>query len=278
MSNATINNAATSEFVMCKEPACTVVTDGMCYEGLANPSQCPNYAPLVIGDDEIAALEADADWDAETSEPSREPLVGVPLFTGRELDHAGAHRIMLHAVTRVIVLAGPNDSGKTTLLASIFEHFLQGALAGYLFAGCETSPAFDSRCHLSRTDSGRRTEDTERTKSFSEQTMLHLRVRDEALLNPPRDLLLSDLRGELFNEAGFPPGVVNLLSGAGQTGSLLASHMKIAKISFTGSAATGRKVQEAATKSNLKKCTLELGGKSPALIFDDADIENALNQ
>ena len=60
------------------------------------------------------------------------------------------------------------------------------------------------------------------------------------------------------------------------TGALLASHMKVAKISFTGSTATGRKIQDAATKSNLKRVTLELGGKSPLVIFDDCDIDKAL--
>ncbi|KAK4891092.1 hypothetical protein LTR27_010299 [Elasticomyces elasticus] len=80
----------------------------------------------------------------------------------------------------------------------------------------------------------------------------------------------------LFAEAGFPPGVVNILSGAAETGSLLASHMKIAKISFTGSAFVGRLVQVAATKSNLKRVTLELGGKSPAIVFPDAPMDIAL--
>lgn len=83
--------------------------------------------------------------------------------------------------------------------------------------------------------------------------------------------------GELVKEAGFPPGTVNFVTGDGKTGQLLAQHMKIAKISFTGSAATGRRVADAANKSNMKRCTLELGGKSPAIIFEDADIENALN-
>jgi aldehyde dehydrogenase (NAD+) len=82
--------------------------------------------------------------------------------------------------------------------------------------------------------------------------------------------------GPVFAEAGFPPGVVNIINGPGSTGALMASHMGITKISFTGSTATGKKVQELATKSNLKKVTLELGGKSPALIFNDADLENAL--
>lgn len=63
--------------------------------------------------------------------------------------------------------------------------------------------------------------------------------------------------GELVKEAGFPPGVINIVSGPGKTGSLIASHMKIYKISFTGSIAAGRKVQDAATKSNLKVVTLE---------------------
>ena len=66
------------------------------------------------------------------------------------------------------------------------------------------------------------------------------------------------------------------MTGAGPVGSMLASHMDIAKIAFTGSAAVGRAVQIAAAKSNLKHVSLELGGKSPALIFDDADLDNAI--
>lgn len=82
----------------------------------------------------------------------------------------------------------------------------------------------------------------------------------------------------LFAEAGFPPGVVQFLTGASETGSLLASHMGISKISFTGSIAGGKAVQDAATKSNLKKVTLELGGKSAAVVFDDADFELAVGR
>jgi aldehyde dehydrogenase (NAD+) len=81
--------------------------------------------------------------------------------------------------------------------------------------------------------------------------------------------------GGLVKQAGFPPGVIQILSGPGSTGALLAQHMKVAKISFTGSVATGKRVQEMALKSNMKRVTLELGGKSPAIVFNDADIENA---
>lgn len=82
--------------------------------------------------------------------------------------------------------------------------------------------------------------------------------------------------GPLIKEAGFPPGVINILNGDGKVGALLASHMQIRKISFTGSAHVGRKIQVAAAQSNLKRVTLELGGKSPAIIFEDANIENAV--
>ncbi|KAF2263938.1 aldehyde dehydrogenase [Lojkania enalia] len=82
--------------------------------------------------------------------------------------------------------------------------------------------------------------------------------------------------GELAKEAGFPPGVINIITGDGRAGSMLASHMDINKISFTGSVFAGKKVQEQAAKSNLKRVVLELGGKSPSLIFPDADMENAL--
>ncbi|BCS29659.1 aldehyde dehydrogenase family protein [Aspergillus puulaauensis] len=82
--------------------------------------------------------------------------------------------------------------------------------------------------------------------------------------------------GALFKQAGFPPGVINLLSGAGEVGAQLASHMDIAKISFTGSTAVGRQIQIAAAKSNLKIVSLELGGKSASLIFADANLQNAV--
>lgn len=82
--------------------------------------------------------------------------------------------------------------------------------------------------------------------------------------------------GPLIIEAGFPPGVFQVLTGDGGTGSLLASHMKIAKVSFTGSIPTGKIVQTLAANSNLKRVTLELGGKSPAVVFDDANLENAV--
>eukprot|EP01018_Ginkgo_biloba_P016818 Gb_01407 [translate_table: standard] len=83
---------------------------------------------------------------------------------------------------------------------------------------------------------------------------------------------------QLANEAGIPPGVLNVLSGFGETaGAAISSHMDIDKITFTGSTQVGRLIMEAAAKSNLKPVTLELGGKSPLIIMDDANIDEAVN-
>ncbi|KAK1249576.1 hypothetical protein MKX08_009579 [Trichoderma sp. CBMAI-0020] len=81
----------------------------------------------------------------------------------------------------------------------------------------------------------------------------------------------------LTKEAGFPAGVINTISGYGRVaGSAISSHMDIDKVAFTGSTPVGRTILQAAAKSNLKKVTLELGGKSPNIIFNDADLDNAI--
>ncbi|KAH5336715.1 hypothetical protein HBI23_048360 [Parastagonospora nodorum] len=83
----------------------------------------------------------------------------------------------------------------------------------------------------------------------------------------------------LVKEAGFPPGVVNIITGFGNvSGSILSHHMDVRALSFTGSGRTGRLIQAAAAKSNLKQVFLELGGKSPAVVFDDADVEQAVKE
>ncbi|OBT51798.1 hypothetical protein VE04_08108 [Pseudogymnoascus sp. 24MN13] len=82
----------------------------------------------------------------------------------------------------------------------------------------------------------------------------------------------------LIKEAGFPPGVINIISGIGRiAGAAISSHMDIDKVAFTGSTAVGRLIMKAAASSNLKKITLELGGKSPNIVFNDANIENAIS-
>lgn len=80
-----------------------------------------------------------------------------------------------------------------------------------------------------------------------------------------------------LREIGFPKGVLNIVSGFGRpTGEAIAKHMRIRKVAFTGSTATGRAIQKAAAESNLKSVSLELGGKSPLVVFEDADLEKAV--
>jgi betaine-aldehyde dehydrogenase len=99
-----------------------------------------------------------------------------------------------------------------------------------------------------------------------------------AMIFKPSDLTpLTALKlGEIMTEAGVPDGVFNVLPGDGRTGALLTAHPAIRKISLTGSVGTGKKVMAAAAET-LKQVTLELGGKSPIIVFEDADIENAVS-
>ncbi|MBZ5702176.1 MAG: aldehyde dehydrogenase family protein [Acidobacteriia bacterium] len=98
------------------------------------------------------------------------------------------------------------------------------------------------------------------------------------VLKPAEQTPLTALRvGELILEAGFPPGVVNLLPGYGPTaGAALARHMDVDKVAFTGSTEVGHLIMKASAESNLKRVTLELGGKSPNIVFADADMDEAI--
>jgi phenylacetaldehyde dehydrogenase len=97
------------------------------------------------------------------------------------------------------------------------------------------------------------------------------------VLKPAEQTPLTALRlGELIQEAGIPDGVVNIVPGYGETaGAALAAHPDVDKIAFTGSTEVGRLILQAAA-GNLKKVSLELGGKSPNVIFDDADLDAAI--
>jgi aldehyde dehydrogenase (NAD+) len=98
------------------------------------------------------------------------------------------------------------------------------------------------------------------------------------VLKPAEQTPLTALRvAELAMEVGFPPGVINVIPGYGPTaGAALSSHMDVDKIAFTGETGTGKIVMTAAAQSNLKRVSLELGGKSPNIVLADADIDAAI--
>ena len=96
------------------------------------------------------------------------------------------------------------------------------------------------------------------------------------ILKPAEQTPLSALRlGELICEAGIPDGVVNVITGYGEAGAALARHDGVDKVAFTGSTEVGREIVKAAA-GNLKKVSLELGGKSPNVVYADADLETAI--
>ncbi|MFD1814845.1 aldehyde dehydrogenase family protein [Rhodococcus gannanensis] len=103
-----------------------------------------------------------------------------------------------------------------------------------------------------------------------------LAAGNTVILKPAEQTPLTALLlGEVFQEAGFPPGVVNIVTGFGDAGAALSAHEDVDKIAFTGSTEVGKKIVDAA-KGNLKKVTLELGGKSPNIVFADADFDAAV--
>lgn len=98
------------------------------------------------------------------------------------------------------------------------------------------------------------------------------------VIKPAQACPLTALKfAELTVKAGFPPGVINVTTGTGSvTGQAVADHPLIRKLGFTGSTPIGKKIMSSCAQSNLKKCTLELGGKSPLVIFADCDMERAV--
>ncbi|MEC9482105.1 MAG: betaine-aldehyde dehydrogenase [Halomonas sp.] len=103
-----------------------------------------------------------------------------------------------------------------------------------------------------------------------------LAAGNAVVFKPSEVTPLSALKlAEIFTEAGLPDGVFNVIQGAGDVGAMLTGHAGIDKITFTGEVGTGKKVMSAAAASTLKEVTMELGGKSPLIVFDDADLDRA---
>ncbi|KAJ5894106.1 hypothetical protein N7495_005797 [Penicillium taxi] len=116
--------------------------------------------------------------------------------------------------------------------------------------------------------------------SFSMKIAPALAAGNTVVLKSSEKAPLTSLyAAKFFIEAGFPPGVVNILSGFGNlSGAALAAHMSVRCLSFTGSSLTGQKIQAASANSNMKNLHMELGGKSPSVVFEDADLESAAQQ
>jgi len=164
------------------------------------PLEGPDQAEKSDAVREEEELQEDRASDNITSGRIAEKIEMLNLYSGDSFTPESALSITRSRNTRFIVLAGPIESGKTTLLASIYDIFQKRLFANYFFAGSQTLLGFERRCHDSRLASHRTTPTTDRTKHEGKYRLLHLRVRKKDLDTPPQDLLFTDLSGELFKE------------------------------------------------------------------------------
>jgi hypothetical protein len=126
----------------------------------------------------------------------------IRLPAGIELNEAQAKELELNSPVRLIVLAGAADCGKTTLLSILYEMFQAGTVDKKQFAGCHTFPAFEKKCHLGRTDSGNKDEDTVRnTYDGPHPEYLHLKLQNGPKALGHVDFLFTDVSGEMFEHA-----------------------------------------------------------------------------
>lgn len=178
-------------FHPCPQDGCTVAIDGRCLEGFT-PDECPHYQAA------DAWTDADETLPALAESPAEDDAGSVSFYPGDYLTEATARVVTRRSLTRVILLAGEPDSGKTTLLASLNDAFQKGPFAGYVFAGSLTLPGLERVCHKARLQSGRTRADTERTTPTEETRFLHLGVRSRETGRPAQHLLLADISGERF--------------------------------------------------------------------------------
>ncbi len=191
---------------VCTQTGCKIAEGGACLEGLSLDI-CPHFQS--VSTDVVATQEtAYEDDEDENDEDSVQNVPLAPTWfvpSGAELTLSEAAETMGGALSRLIVVAGDSDGGKTTLLSTLFEQFNRGPFAGWACSWCRTLPAFEKICHTSRRQSGHTKPQTEHTQSSNEPYFLHLRLCREgelegAQLPRPIDLLLANVSGEDFEQ------------------------------------------------------------------------------
>jgi hypothetical protein len=184
----------------CEQEGCKIVSGGTCLEGFADLNSCPFFRLTTDQAEGRVSNTLTPDFvessTAQLTIPEMIPLPGVNEFTLET-----ASEVTYAALTRLIVIAGEADSGKTTLLASLINKFQKGHPVGYQFAESRTLIGFEKLCHLARLASGGIKPDTERTKPSIEHKLLHLTVRSTETDTFIQDLLLTDISGETFRLA-----------------------------------------------------------------------------
>jgi hypothetical protein len=125
----------------------------------------------------------------------------INLYSGKEMSEAEAQKMAMERPVRLIVTGGPIDFGKTTLLAALYELFQKGPVAGQRFASSQTLPAFEEKCHYARQRSRNSRIDTPRTVYKPDPYYVHLRTASIESPASFTDLLITDVSGEMFENA-----------------------------------------------------------------------------
>jgi len=158
-----------------------------------------------MGTETTAATETPANLPASADAilAAKDATAGlINLPAGVELNEAQAQKMEAEKSVRLIVVAGAIDCGKTTLLSSIYEMFQLGPIDKKQFAGCDTFPAFEKKCHLGRTDSGNQEEDTVRNAyEGPNPEYVHLKLQNGAKALGHIEFLFTDVSGEMFEHA-----------------------------------------------------------------------------
>ena len=166
----------------CVKPSCQFSKDGTCAEG-HEPANCPNIVKSSPALDVVKTGSTEID-----------------LRSGDQLNLEGVTDILRGSQARVIVTAGDVNSGKTTLVAALYDKFNEGPYGGLYFAGSKTLAGLERRCYLARVTSGAIKASTERTP-ISSMGYLHFCFQRQDLATPIQDLIFSDLSGEIFRSA-----------------------------------------------------------------------------
>ena len=195
----------TTEQKLCNKPDCEIGITGVCVEGHEPLEACPFYGKTLELDDDLDDLknaESDQDEDAGVR-------IGLPL--GEALELAEVDEFLRRCSIRLITIVGDRESGKTTLVCSIYDRFLRGPFAGYRFAGSRTLIGLERRSHYSRIDSGFTRPDTPRTSLLEGLRFFHFAFVSENAQSSRIELMLSDRAGEMYRRARDNSKVVSEL-------------------------------------------------------------------
>ncbi|MEJ7785135.1 MAG: hypothetical protein WKF96_10060 [Solirubrobacteraceae bacterium] len=186
----------------CTQDGCPIATEGRCLEGFGNGTGegCPHLRALddpALDIEERQVAESEPTDDTEEQNPAHlERFAMIGLGGTESLTMAEADHLAADGGAHVVVVAGEEDSGKTTLVTELWAQFLLGSFCGWLFAGSRTLLAFDLRHRGARASSGEPRPGTPRTQE-EDFRLMHLRLVENDSQRPIT-LLLSDAKGELY--------------------------------------------------------------------------------